>query len=317
MRQVIGVAMGVVLALASLVGAAGAGFVAGYMVCCGLGRRAAEHVVTGTGPDRIVLVRLVGPIVREGGAFPFGSGVSSREVVTLLDRAQQDPRVRAVVLELNTPGGSVVASAEIHDRVLALRRAGKPVVALLTEVAASGGYYVAASADRIVADPSTITGSIGVIVVLTNVEELQRKLGIRTVVFKSGRFKDMGSPTRPISVEEARIFEGLVQEAYDRFVDVVVRGRHLDRTWVVRLADGRLYTGRQALRLGLVDRLGGRPEAFALARQLAHLAQATVIEYGRPGLVERLLGLVHDAVSSWSVHPGAAPAFSLQYRMVP
>lgn len=317
MRQVVGVAMGVVLALASLAGAAGVGFVAGYMVCCGLGRRAGEHVVTGTGPERIALIRLVGPIAQEAGALPFGSGTSSRWVVALLDRARQDPRVRAVVLELNTPGGSVVASGEIHDAILELRRAGKPVVALLTEVAASGGYYVATAADRIVADPSTLTGSIGVIVVLTNVEDLQRKLGIRTVVFKSGRLKDMGSPLRAVSGEEARIFQGLVQEAYDRFVDVVAQGRRLDRARVVRLADGRLYTGRQALRLGLVDRLGGRPEAFALARQLAHLTQATVVEYGRPGLIEQVLGLVHDAVSSWSVHPGTAPAFSLQYRMVP
>jgi protease-4 len=223
--------------------------------------------------------------------------------------------VKAVLLELNTPGGSVVASAQIHQAVLQLRRAGKPVVALLTEVAASGGYYVAAGADRIVTDPSTLTGSIGVIVVLPNLEEFNRRVGLRTVVFKSGRFKDMGNPARALTAEEAALFQKLVDEAYGRFVDVVAQGRRMDRTRVLRLADGRVYTGAQAYRLGLVDALGSFDDAVSTALQLARLSRARVVEYTGAGWLGNLLDLRLRAGGLPDLRP--EQPFSLQYLMVP
>jgi protease-4 len=307
-----------VLAAVSLLGAALVGAAVGFVAGSGLkplGARG-ERVVTGEGPDKVALVRVVGAISQEGGGLlSWGPAVSSRAVVERLRRALRDPAVKAVLLELNTPGGSVVASAQIHQAVLQLRRAGKPVVALLTEVAASGGYYVAAGADRIVADPSTLTGSIGVIVVLPNLEEFNRRVGLRTVVFKSGRFKDMGNPARALTAEEAALFQKLVDEAYGRFVDVVAQGRRMDRTRVLRLADGRVYTGAQAYRLGLVDALGSFDDAVSTALQLARLSRARVVEYTGAGWLGNLLDLRLRAGGLPDLRP--EQPFSLQYLMVP
>lgn len=293
---------------------AGLGLVAGAGLAGG--GPAQERHVSGEGPDKIALIRITGPIVREGGMSVFGPVASSRQIVELLDRAERDSAVKAVILELNTPGGSVVASAEIHAKVASLRRAGKPVIARMTETAASGGYYVAAAADHIVADPSTITGSIGVIVALPNLEEFNRKIGIRAVVFKSGRFKDMGNPNRPITPEEAALFRGLVDEIYQRFVDVVAEGRRMDRSRVLQFADGRILTGRQALRAGLVDSLGQFPQALAEALRRTNLDRARVVEYPPGGLLQALVGL-----AAWPPRPTApgraVSPFTLQYLMVP
>jgi protease-4 len=311
-------AAGAVLAAVSLLGAALVGAAVGFVAGSGLKPPGAlgERVVTGEGPDKVALVRVVGAISQEGGGLlSWGPAVSSRAVVERLRRALRDPAVKAVLLELNTPGGSVVASAQIHQAVLQLRRAGKPVVALLTEVAASGGYYVAAGADRIVADPSTLTGSIGVIVVLPNLEEFNRRVGLRTVVFKSGRFKDMGNPARALTAEEAALFQKLVDEAYGRFVDVVAQGRRMDRTRVLRLADGRVYTGAQAYRLGLVDALGSFDDAVSTALQLARLSRARVVEYTGAGWLGNLLDLRLRAGGLPDLRP--EQPFSLQYLMVP
>ena len=315
-RSVVVVA-GVSLAAVALVAAAVAGAAVGFFFGSRLPRPGGgERWVAGEGPDKIALVRITGPISQEGGGLlPIGPATSARRAVELLRRARRDPAVKAVVVELNTPGGSVVASAQIHQAVLQLRRAGKPVVALLTEVAASGGYYVAAAADRIVADPSTLTGSIGVIVVLPNLEEFNRRVGLRTVVFKSGRFKDMGNPARPLTAEEAALFQKLVDEAYGRFVDVVAQGRRMDRTRVLRLADGRVYTGAQAYRLGLVDALGSFDDAVSVALELARLSRARVVEYTGVGWLGNLLDLRMRADGPPDLR--SAQPFSLQYLMAP
>ncbi|MGQ0571531.1 MAG: signal peptide peptidase SppA [Armatimonadota bacterium] len=330
MKQTAWVVAGVVLAFAALVGAAlvgGAlGFVAGAtggFAGGGGGPGGSEHVLDGQGPDKIAVIPIVGPITREGSDFLpiFGSGASSRWIVRQLDRAQHDDAVKAVILELDTPGGSVVASDEVHQKLGVLRRAGKPIVALMTETAASGGYYIAAGAHQIIADPSTITGSIGVIVALLNVQDLNRKIGIRTLVFKSGAFKDIGNPDRPTTPQEAAIFQRLVNEAYSRFVDIVAQGRRMDRAKVRRLADGRIYTGQQALRLGLVDSLGHLPEAIAAAKKRAGLTDAQVIEYGTDGILRSLLGSGMRRIRFWrgpgDASPRAQEPFSVQYLMVP
>ncbi|MDR7595615.1 MAG: signal peptide peptidase SppA [Armatimonadota bacterium] len=309
---------GVVLAVVALLVAALVGAAVGFALGTGLRPLgdAGERVVAGEGADKVALVRVVGAISQEGGGLlSFGPVASSRRVLEQLERARRDRAVKAVVVELNTPGGSVVASAQIHDKLVELRRAGKPVVALLTEVAASGGYYVAAGADRVVADPSTLTGSIGVIVVLPNLQEFNRRIGLRTVVFKSGRFKDMGNPDRSLTQEEAKLFQGIVDEAYRRFVDVVVQGRRMERSRVLQLADGRIYTGAQAQRLGLVDRLGSLQEAVSEALQLARIPRARVVEYTGGGWLGTLLGLRGPGTQRGWV-PEAQP-FSLQYLMAP
>ncbi len=309
---------GVVLALVALLVTALVGAVAGFALGAGfrpLGD-GGERVVAGEGADKVALVRVVGAISQEGGGLlSFGPAASSRRVLAQLERARRDRAVKAVVVELNTPGGSVVASAQIHDKLVELRRAGKPVVALLTEVAASGGYYVAAGADRVVADPSTLTGSIGVIVVLPNVQEFNRRIGLRTVVFKSGRFKDMGNPDRSLTPEEAALFQGIVEEAYRRFVEVVVQGRRMERSRVLQLADGRIYTGAQAQRLGLVDRLGSFDDGVSEALRLARIPKARVVEYTGGGWLGAVLGL---RVAGLLPEAGSDPLpFSLQYLMAP
>ncbi|MDQ7858137.1 MAG: signal peptide peptidase SppA [Armatimonadota bacterium] len=311
MRQIVAVVAGVALAMAALGGAFATGFGLGAVVGAAGGGPGAvaggllpggpERVLGGAGPDKIAVIRVVGPITREGfSGLPLGSaGAASRRIAALLERARRDAAVKAVIVELNTPGGSVVASDEITRGLQALRRARKVVVALMTEVAASGGYYVASGADHIVADPTTITGSIGVIVTLTNIQELSRKIGWRTIVFKSGAFKDLGNPTRPVTPQEAAILQGFVDEAYGRFVDVVAQGRRMDRARVRALADGRIYSGAQAHRLGLVDSLGGFTEAVDVARRRAGLADPLIVEYGGEGLLWTLLGSGGRRVRLW------------------
>jgi protease-4 len=310
MRQIVAVVVGLALAMAALGGAFAAGFGLGTVVGAAGGRAGVaaglvpggpERRLGGVGPEKVAVIRIVGPITREGvSGLPLDSGgAASRRIAALLERARRDPAVRGVVVELNTPGGSVVASDEIARGLQALRRARKVVVALMTEVAASGGYYVASGADHIVADPTTITGSIGVIVTLANIQELSRKIGWRTIVFKSGAFKDLGNPNRPVTPQEAAILQGFVDEAYGRFVDVVAQGRRMDRARVRSLADGRIYSGAQALRLGLVDSLGGFTEAVDAVKRRTGLADPVIVEYGGEGLLWALLGSTGRRVRLW------------------
>jgi protease-4 len=235
-----------------------------------------EVLLVGRGLDKIAVIEVQGQLVESGD--PASQAVAD-DLVAQLRQAQGDPLVRAVILRLNSPGGSVVASDEVYRQVLELKRAGKPVVASMGEVAASGAYFVAAGADRIVANPSTFTGSIGVILVLVNLEEAAGNLGIEPVVIKAGRLKDIGAPFRDLTEEERQIFQTLLDEAYDRFVAVVAEGRHMSETEVRELATGQPYSGEQALDAGLVDSLGGFNRAVDVARQLADLEEASVVEY--------------------------------------
>jgi protease-4 len=326
MRQIVAVVLGVVLAMAALGGAFTAGLMTGLALdtvsgaATRIGVGLPERVLSGVGPNKIAVIRLVGAITREDATL-FGGMASSRRIVSLLDRAERDASVKAIILELDTPGGGVMASNEIYEKIQAVRGAGKVVVALMTEVAASGGYYVAAGADRIIADPTTITGSIGVIVALANIQEFSRKIGIQTIIFKSGELKDLGSPTRPITPQEAAIFQRLVDEAHARFVGIVARHRNLDRARALRLADGRIYTGQQARRLGLVDSLGHFPDAVEAAKQRAGITDAQIVEYGPDGFLRTLLGSSGWALRAWlggpmALYPDADRPFSLQYLMV-
>jgi protease-4 len=223
-----------------------------------------------------VLLRL-----SEGTGLPGGQKVAIVEVegmildtsdlVSDLTEHQDDPSVRAVVVRINSPGGVVAPTQEVYAAVQRLRKAGKPVVASLGGVAASGGYYIASAADRIYANPGTLTGSIGVIMQLANVEALFKKIGVEYVVVKAGEHKDIGNPSRPMSPEERRILQSLLDDVHGQFIDAVAQGRRLPRETVVAFADGRIVSGAQAKELKMVDALGGLEEAIAAAAQLAGL----------------------------------------------
>ena len=196
------------------------------------------------------------------------SGVitSSDDVVEALRDFQHAPSVKAVVVRVDSPGGGVAASQEIYHAITELR-GKKPVIASLGGVAASGGYYVASACDAIVANPGSLTGSIGVIMELGNVQELLQKIGVQAEVLKAGAYKDMGSPVRPLTDEERAIFQQMIDSVHTQFIAAVADGRKMDAGKVRALADGRIYSGEQAHDLGLVDKLGGLQDAIAMAAE--------------------------------------------------
>lgn len=246
-----------------------------------------EQVVEGRGPDRIALIDVVGAIGAPTSAFALET--SQEGLLRQIRQAATDERVRAVVVRVDSPGGGVVASNELHAAFQEVTAAGKPLVVSMGSTAASGGYYIATAADRIYANPDTLTGSLGVILSLTNIEEAYDKLGLRSIVYKSGELKDIGSATRAPTPEEDAVLQSIVQEAYEGFVDVIVEGRNLSREQVLQIADGRIYTGQQALDLGLVDELGNLDAALAGARELAGLENALVVRYVQAGSLRSLL----------------------------
>lgn len=229
--------------------------------------------------------------VLEDGALPGGPRVAIVElegiivdadaIVRELREHQDNPAVRAVVLRVNSPGGVVAPTQEIFTAIQRLRRAKKPVVASLSSVAASGGYYVATAADRIYANPGTLTGSIGVVMQMANVEGLLKKVGVDYVVVKAGRYKDVGNFARTMTAEERRILQALLDDVYAQFVGAVAEGRGLDRETVLAFADGRIYSGQQARQLKMVDELGGLEEAIEAAAKLAGIPTRPKLIYPR------------------------------------
>jgi len=230
--------------------------------------------------DRIAVVSLSGTITFQGASLLSGSVITPDLVRSYLRRAGADPAVRAIVIRVNSPGGTVTACQEILEEI---ERASEkvPVVVVMENMAASGGYYISMGADRIVASPVATTGSIGVISQVVNVEGLYERLGVRVQAFTGGRYKDMYSGLRELTEEEEEIMQGMVDEYYEHFVGVVAAGRGLSIEETRELATGQLYTGAQAFRLGLVDELGGLDTALDVALELADLESAWV-EYYRP-----------------------------------
>lgn len=249
--------------------------------------------VSGAGRDRIAVIPVEGMITRGmAGAGPFVPGIADTvaRVREYLARAKDDERVRAVILEINSPGGEVTACDLIHDALVEFRRESKkPLVAYLEGAAASGGYYIAAPCDRIVCHRTTITGSIGVRMSYLNFGELAAKHGVREISITSGQHKDMGSMWQELDDAERQILQGLVDEMYARFLEVVATGRRLDPGVVRPLADGRILTAQQALDGKLVDALGDLDAAVDAAKQLAGVAEASVVRYTRqPSLFDLL-----------------------------
>ncbi|HSA62213.1 MAG TPA: signal peptide peptidase SppA [Nitrospiraceae bacterium] len=244
-----------------------------------------ETQVSGTGKAKVLLVEISGVISSQDGdgLMPTPSLIAS--VKEQLTRATQDENVKAVVLRINTPGGTVTASDIIHHELKMFKASRKiPIVASIMDVGASGGYYIAAASDTVLAHPSSVTGSIGVIMLTVNARGLLEKVGVEATAVTSGPRKDMGSPFRTMTTEERAIFQGLIDSFYQRFLTVVQEGRpHLQMDQIKKLADGRIYTGDQAKELGLVDEIGYLEDAVAAAKKKAGLTEARVVMYNRPG----------------------------------
>lgn len=203
------------------------------------------------------------------GVVPIEGVISdSTEITGYIDEFGKDNSIVAVVIRIDSPGGGVAASQEIYDAILALKKKKKVVVSM-GSIAASGGLLIACAGDKIVANPGTITGSISAIMQFANIEELLNKIGVKATVVKSGPYKDIGSPVREMTPEERAIIQELVDDIYDQFVEVIVRDRRLTRQQVEAIADGRVFSGRKAKDLGLVDELGDMASAARLASSLA------------------------------------------------
>jgi protease-4 len=228
---------------------------------------ARESVRFSSGSGNVGVVELLGPIYE------------SERIVKQFETFGEEKSVKAIVFRINSPGGLVAPAQEIYEAVRRVRDNGKPVVVSMGSVAASGGYYVACGADTIMSNPGTTTGSIGVLADFLNLQKLMDKLGIRYETVKSGKFKDTGSPHRELTADERVYLQSWIDDAYGQFVDVVVRERRLSRAAVMKLADGRVFTGRQAKALGLVDLLGDYRDAIRLAGKLGKIK-------GEPELIQ-------------------------------
>ena len=220
------------------------------------------------GGEKIGVIRIEGVIT------------DSRETIDELRRFRDNPSIKAVVLRIDSPGGGVVPSQEIHAELLKARKDGRlKVVASMGNLAASGGYYIAVATDKIVANPGTLTGSIGVIMELANVQGLLEKVGVQSVVIKSGRYKDLASPFRAMSAEDRALLQSVLDDVHDQFIRAVATGRALKVEQVRDLADGRIFTGRQARTAKLVDELGDLQDSIKLAARLVGIE-------GEPRVVE-------------------------------
>jgi protease-4 len=246
-----------------------------------------ETVVQGEGDDKIVLLDISRVITAEEQESTLGlrrrdSTVS--RVAQVLEQVSEDEDVKALVLRINSPGGTVGASDIVYHQIRAYAaKKSVPVVAQLLDIGTSGAYYVALAADEVIAQPTSVTGSIGVILFGLNVEGLLDKVGVRDQTLKAGENKDLGSPLRPLRPDERAILQGVLDAMHTRFIDLVrARRPSLVDGDVARATDGRIFTADQALELGLIDRIGYLDDAIGAARRRAGLAQAKVVVYTRP-----------------------------------
>lgn len=275
--------------------------------------RLEQHIVQhGDSSQGKIAVIPVRGIIASDDTTEWGTSMVD-DITSALREAGSDDQVKGVVLAMDSPGGEVTAADIIYNEVRLLQKK-KPVVVAMSSMAASGAYYIACAADWIVANETTFTGSIGVIIQSLNYEQLFDKVGLDAVVFKSGKFKDMLSGSRPMTPEEQAYVEGMVMQVYDRFLGIVARARELPAEELRKgLADGRILTGLDAKEAGLVDEVGYLEDAFDKARALADVPDAEVIRYEPSFNFNRLLHLLGARASSEvQLRLGAAPAFRLQ-----
>lgn len=249
---------------------------------------------------KVALVRVEGPIIE------------AKSIIDELDEYKKDNSIKAVVLRVNSPGGGVVPSQEIYDEVK--RLAGKKkVVVSMGSLAASGGYYISAPANKIVANPGTITGSIGVIMEVPNVKVLMDKIGVKTEVIKSGKHKDIASPFRGIGKEERDILQGVMDDVHAQFIAAVSEGRKMPIDKVREIADGRIFSGRQAIKAGLVDELGDLDYAIKTAARMAGIKgePEVIIKKEKSHILDLLSGRIQEGVSK------ILPSPELKYMYAP
>jgi len=249
----------------------------------------------------------VGIVSIEGAIF------SSKKAVKELDEFAERKDIKAIVLRINSPGGSVAPTQEIYEKVKTLRGI-KPVIASVGAVAASGGYYTALECEKIVANRGSVIGSIGVILEYPVAVDLLKKIGLRFETVKSGEVKDMGNPTREVTKRDREVFQSVINDLHRQFLNAVVEGRSLDKSIVEPLADGSVFTGEQALHLGLIDILGTFENAIEIAANFAEISGKPKVIYPkkeRSGLLDYLLGNAKQAASSWFQ---VTPAYRWQWE---
>lgn len=239
------------------------------------------------GAVSFLVLLYVGALLPDGQRFAFGDKIglirvegpiwTSSPVVDEIIEFGRDDSIKALIVRIDSPGGVVAPAQEIYEELRKVSARGKPVVASMGGVAASGGYYIACGADSIVANPGTLTGSIGVIMRFPQAEELLKKIGISYEVVKTGDYKDIGSISRPLTPEERELLTELLDDVYDQFVSVIATERGMTREYVEEFADGRLFTGRQAYEMGLVDTLGNFQDAIMLAGKMAGIDGEPVV----------------------------------------
>jgi len=235
----------------------------------------------------LAVIFFIGQYMGRPGRFAFGDKIAiveikgvitqSSGIIEEINQYQEDDGIKAIILRIDSPGGGVGPAQEIHREILKVK-AKKKVVTSMGSVAASGGYYIACASDLILANPGTITGSIGVLMEFTNIEELFKKIGIKGVVLKSGEHKDIGSPFREMTPEDKKLIQGVIDNVHQQFVQAVAEGRKMDRAKVMQIADGRILTGEQAKQLGLVDLLGNLQDAIERTAKLVGIE-------GKPNII--------------------------------
>jgi protease IV len=248
-----------------------------------------ERTVEGSGRTKILLTDISGFLSEEGSSPALVIGAPPPRVPLLvrlreeLKKAEDDQSVKALIIRINSTGGTVTASDIMFKEIDLFKKKAKiPVFAVMMDVAASGGYYVALAADTIVAHPTSVTGSIGVIMLSLNAEGLLQKIGVTTSAFKSGERKDMGSPFRAVTDDERKIFQSLIDGLHGQFLSRLVESRKLPLDTARTIADGRVYTAQQALGLKLIDQIGYMDDVLKLARQKIGVDEARVVVYHRP-----------------------------------
>lgn len=258
--------------------------------------------------------------------FAFGDKIAVVEIRGLITQSQgiieelhqynDDEGVKAIILRIDSPGGGVGPSQEIYREVLKIKsNKKKKVITSMGSVAASGGYYIASASDLIVANPGTITGSIGVLMEFTNIEELFRKIGIKGVVLKSGEHKDIGSPFREMTPEEKRLIQSVIDNVHQQFIQAVADGRKIDRLKVAQVADGRILTGEQAKQLGLVDQLGNLQDAIDTAAKMVGIEGKPLVLY--PKKKFSLLELLVEGITEAILKTLSEKGVQLNYRLHP
>ena len=275
-----------------------------------------------------VLLFVIGQYVSGSGSrkFSFGDKIAVVEIRGLITQSQgiieelhqynDDEGVKAIILRIDSPGGGVGPSQEIYREVLKIKsNKKKKVITSMGSVAASGGYYIASASDLIVANPGTITGSIGVLMEFTNIEELFRKIGIKGVVLKSGEHKDIGSPFREMTPEEKRLIQSVIDNVHQQFIQAVADGRKIDRLKVAQVADGRILTGEQAKQLGLVDQLGNLQDAIDTAAKMVGIEGKPVVLY--PKKKFSLLELLVEGITEAILKTLSEKGVQLNYRLHP